>query len=230
MRMKKHLTITLLLVAFVFGIAAPASAKVITVQKGDSMWYIAKRYNVSFAEVLRLNKQHHVNVNLIHPGDKIYLPEKGTGAHTAQNSETDNIGHGNETAVQTEIPGQAEAVLNLVNAERKKQGLNALTLSANLTNIANVKAKDMAVNNYFDHTSPTYGSPFQMMQRFGVSYRSAGENIAAGQRTPDEVMQAWLNSSGHRANILNKNYTELGVGYYKGGSYGVYWAQEFIGK
>lgn len=69
-----------------------------------------------------------------------------------------------------------------------------------------------------------------MMQKYGIHYKSAGENIAAGQRTPDEVMQAWMNSSGHRANILNAKYTELGVGYYKGGSYGVYWVQEFIGN
>ena len=88
----------------------------------------------------------------------------------------------------------------------------------------------MAVNRYFSHQSPTYGSPFDMLKKFGVSYRSAGENIAAGQRTPQEVMNAWMNSSGHRANILNKNYTELGVGYYKGGSYGHYWVQTFVGK
>lgn len=161
MYMKKLLTTSLLLVALVFGLSDAASAKIITVQKGDSMWKIAQRYNVSFAEVLRLNRQHHVDVNLIHPNDKIYLPDKGTGTHTAQNSQSDNIGHGNETAVQTEIPSQGEAVLNLVNAERKKQGLNALTLSQSLSNVANMKAKDMAVNKYFDHTSPTYGSPFE---------------------------------------------------------------------
>lgn len=227
--MRKHLFL-LLLVALVFGFSAEASAKVITVQKGDTMWKIAQRYNVPFSEVVRLNKQHHVDINLIHPNDKIYLPEKGTGTGTNQHSASDNIAHGNETAVQTEIPSQAEAVLNLVNAERKKQGLTALKLSQELTNVATIKSKDMAENGYFDHTSPTYGSPFQMMQRFGISYRSAGENIAAGQRTPDEVMQAWMASSGHRANILNKSYTELGVGYYKGGKYGVYWTQEFISK
>lgn len=226
--MKKIITL-MLSVAFVFGFASLTSAKTITVKPGDSMWNIAKRYNVSFSEVLKLNK-HYDNQHLIFPGDKIEIPDGSHGVTTNQSSETDNIAHGNATAIQTEKPGNAEAVLNIVNAERKKQGLKPLTLSNELTNIATMKSKDMADKKYFSHTSPTYGSPFEMLQHFGVKYRSAGENIAAGQRTPDEVMQAWLNSSGHRANILNPGYTELGVGYYKGGSYGVYWTQLFTGK
>ena len=227
--MKKLLTL-LSSVAFVFLIASQAEASAITVKSGDSMWKIAKRYNVSFVEVLRINIKHHINPNLIHVGDIVYIPDGSNGTNTGQSSANDNIAHGNETALQTEKPAQAEAVLNLVNAERKKQGLNALTLSTKLTSIATTKAQDMAQNNYFSHTSPTYGSPFEMLQRFGVSYRTAGENIAAGQRTPEEVMQSWMNSSGHRANILNAKYTELGVGYYKGGSYGSYWVQLFTGK
>ena len=186
------------------------------------MWLIAKRYNVSFSEVLRLN-QHYSNQHLIHAGDVINIPDGSHGTSTNQGS----VGHGNETAVETEIPSQAEAVLNLVNAERKKAGLKSLTLSDKLTSLASAKSKDMANKNYFSHTSPTYGTPFEMLKSYNVSYKSAGENIAAGQRTPDEVMQAWMNSSGHRANILNKNYNQLGVGYYKGGSYGVYWTQLF---
>ena len=195
------------------------------------MWKIAKEYNVPFSILLDLNK-HFKNQHLIYPGEKIILPHNahGTGAETSENSETDNIGKGNATAVQTEIPAQAEAVLNLVNAERQKAGLKSLTLSDNLTRIAKMKAQDMADKNYFSHTSPTYGSPFEMLQAFGVTYKTAGENIAAGQRTPDEVMESWMNSSGHRANILNANYTELGVGYTTGGSYGTEWVQLFVGK
>ena len=83
---------------------------------------------------------------------------------------------------------------------------------------------------YFDHTSPTYGSPFDMMKTFNISYKAAGENIAMGQRTPSEVMTDWMNSSGHRANILNSNFTELGVGIYKGANGTIYWTQMFIGK
>lgn len=227
--MKKYLTL-LLSVALVFGFASQSYAKEITVQKGDTMWKIAKRYNVPFLEVLRLNLKHHIDVNLIHPNDIIYLPEKGTGTSTGNASSGDKIPEKDNTPVQSDVSQQAKEVLRLVNEERAKQGLKSLTLSTTLSNIATVKSKDMAVNNYFSHQSPTYGSPFQMMQHFGVTYRSAGENIAAGQRTAQEVMTAWMNSSGHRANILNGSYTELGVGYYKGGSYGHYWTQEFIGK
>lgn len=227
--MKKQLILYSLLVALVFGFALPSSAAEITVKKGDSMWLIAKRYNINFVEILRLNK-HFINQHLIHPNDKIIIPDGSHGTATNEHSESDSIGHGNSTAVQTEIPAQAEAVLNLVNAERMKRGLSVLTLSDNLTHIAKMKAQDMAQNNYFSHTSPTYGTPFEMLQHFGVSYKAAGENIAAGQRTPEEVMEAWMNSSGHRANILGTKYTELGVGYYAGGSYGTEWVQLFVGK
>lgn len=85
----------------------------------------------------------------------------------------------------------------------------------------------MQANNYFSHTSPTYGSPFDMMQQYGISYQSAGENIARGQSTPEEVVRAWMNSEGHRANILNGNYTHIGVGFEQNGNY---WTQMFIRK
>jgi len=96
--------------------------------------------------------------------------------------------------------------------------------------MARDKSADMRDHHYFSHQSPTYGSPFDMMKKYGISYTTAGENIAAGQTTPEEVVQAWMNSEGHRANILNPNYTAIGVGYVKGGSYGSYWTQDFIGK
>ena len=83
---------------------------------------------------------------------------------------------------------------------------------------------------YFDHTSPTYGSPFDMMKKFNISYNTAGENIAMGQKTPSEVMNSWMNSSGHRANILNSTYTELGVGIQKDSNGTIYWTQMFIGR
>ncbi|WP_083679497.1 CAP domain-containing protein [Paenibacillus amylolyticus] len=119
----------------------------------------------------------------------------------------------------------ATQVVKLVNAERAKAGLSALSSDALLDKVAVAKVKDMSNNNYFDHQSPTYGSPFDMMKQFGVTYSYAGENIAKGQKTPQEVVTAWMNSEGHRANILSKNFTHIGVGYFNG-----YWAQEFIGK
>ena len=88
----------------------------------------------------------------------------------------------------------------------------------------------MINKNYFSHTSPTYGSPFDMMKKFNISYRAAGENIAKGQKTPAEVVKAWMNSQGHRENILNSKYTEIGVGVAKDSKGTLYWTQMFIGK
>jgi len=120
-----------------------------------------------------------------------------------------------------------QRVVELTNAERAKQGLPALKIDTELSKVARIKSEDMQKNNYFDHNSPTYGSPFDMMKKFGISYTSAGENIAQGQRTPEEVVQAWMNSAGHRANILNNGFTHIGVGYIESGNY---WTQQFITK
>ncbi len=117
-------------------------------------------------------------------------------------------------------------VVRLVNLEREKAGLAALTLDTALTRTARLKSQDMHDRGYFDHNSPTYGTPFQLMKAQGVSYRTAGENIAMGYRTPEAVVAAWMNSPGHRANILNASYTKIGVGYVSDGSY---WTQHFTG-
>jgi uncharacterized YkwD family protein len=105
--------------------------------------------------------------------------------------------------------------------------MRELTYNWELSRVARYKSEDMRDNSYFSHTSPVYGSPFQMIKAFGITYRTAGENIARGQRTPEEVVNAWMNSSGHRANILNPSFTEIGVGYAASGNY---WTQMFIGK
>lgn len=118
-------------------------------------------------------------------------------------------------------------MVELTNKERAKQGLKALSVDSKLSKSARAKSQDMKDKNYFSHTSPTYGSPFDQMKQFGITYKSAGENIAQGQRSPQEVVTAWMNSEGHRANILNKSYTHIGVGYVKSGNY---WTQQFIGK
>ena len=117
------------------------------------------------------------------------------------------------------------AVVELTNAERAKAGLQPLKTYAPLMNSARVKSQDMKDKNYFSHTSPTYGSPFDQMKSLGISYTAAGENIAKGQKTAEEVVTAWMNSEGHRANILNANYTHIGVGYVKDGNI---WTQQFI--
>ena len=118
-------------------------------------------------------------------------------------------------------------MLDLTNQERAKNGVPALKLDVELSKVAREKSRDMQAKGYFDHNSPTYGSPFDMMKKFGISYRSAGENIAMGQQSPQEVVNAWMNSEGHRKNILNANYTHIGIGHVAQGNY---WTQMFIGK
>lgn len=120
-------------------------------------------------------------------------------------------------------------VVQLVNQQRAANGLKALTVNSSLTKTATLKSEDMAKLNYFDHQSPTYGSPFDMMKQYGITYRSAGENIAMGQKTPQQVMDGWMNSPGHRANILNSSYTQIGVGIAKNSQGQYIWTQQFIG-
>ncbi|MFF2450689.1 CAP domain-containing protein [Neobacillus sp. NPDC058068] len=120
-----------------------------------------------------------------------------------------------------------QQVIDLTNTQRSKNGLPALKADTQLNSVAQKKALDMQQNHYFSHTSPTYGSPFDMMRDFGVTYKSAGENIAQGQRSPQEVVTAWMNSEGHRKNILSANFTHIGVGFEEAGKH---WSQMFIGK
>lgn len=131
-------------------------------------------------------------------------------------------------ALSSNIGAYEQQVVDLANKERAAAGLSALKVNTKLAGMAEKKAEDLRDNHYFDHNSPVYGSPFDMMRQFGISYQSAGENIAKGQRTPEEVMNGWMNSPGHRANILNSSYTEIGVGYVTDGNGTGYWVQEFI--
>ena len=126
----------------------------------------------------------------------------------------------------SEVSSYEKQVVELVNKERASKGLSPLTLNTELSRVARIKSEDMRDNGYFSHNSPTYGSPFDMMKSFGISYRTAGENIAMGQQSPEAVVTAWMNSDGHRANILNANFTQIGVGYAANGNY---WTQMFIG-
>jgi len=130
----------------------------------------------------------------------------------------------------TENDKLVKEVVTLVNQERAKVGLAPLKENLQLSNVAKLKSEDMATKNYFSHTSPTYGSPFDMMKKFGITYSAAGENIAMGQQTPASVMSAWMNSPGHKANILSANFTEIGVGIAKNADGSIYWTQQFIGK
>lgn len=159
-------------------------------------------------------------------------PDNNTSTTPEQNTDStpSNPSTTPEQNTSTDFSSYQQQVLDLVNAERTKRGISALTLDSSLSSVATKKSQDMVNKNYFDHTSPTYGSPFDMMKQFGISYRTAGENIAKGQKTPQEVVIAWMNSEGHRKNILNPDFTNLGVGIAKDSNGTTYWTQMFIGK
>ena len=120
-----------------------------------------------------------------------------------------------------------QQVVELVNVERQKAGLPALKIDSAISNVARTKSKDMAVNNYFAHQSPTYGSAGDMLTKYGIKWSAWGENIASGQRTPQAVVTAWMNSPGHRANILSSNFGRIGVGYVTNSNGTPYWTQVF---
>ena len=201
--MKKFLSLclSLLLCGALFLPAAAADATH-TVAKGDTMWKVAVKYQIGVSEIIAANPQI-TNPNLIYPGQVLTIPGK-----------------------DTTVEAYEAEVIRLVNEIRVQCGLQPRKTNWELSRVARYKSQDMVDKHYFSHTSPTYGSPFQMMKAFGLSYRTAGENIAYGQRTPQEVVNAWMNSSGHRANILNSSYTQIGVGYVANGNY---WTQMFIG-
>lgn len=204
--MFRKLLLTITLAASFFTVPVITSAQTVyTVQPGDSLWKIAVRYQVGISEIIAANKQFP-NPNLIYPGQKVNIPNLNATKSIEQQ------------------------VINLTNQERAKNGLKPLIADWELSRVARYKSMDMRDKNYFSHDSPTYGSPFTMMKNFGIHYRSAGENIAAGQPTPQEVVRAWMNSPGHRQNILSSSYTHIGVGYAKGGTRNYYWTQQFISK
>jgi len=184
----------------VIGVSAATSH---TVVSGDTMWKIAVRYQVGLSEIKAANPQIS-NPDLIYPGQVLTIP-------TVSNS----------------VTSYEQEVIRLVNEIRVQNGLSKLTYNWELGRVARFKSQDMHDNRYFSHTSPVYGTPFQMIKSFGITYRSAGENIARGQTSPQAVVNAWMNSAGHRANILNASFTQIGVGYVADGHY---WTQMFIGK
>lgn len=132
-----------------------------------------------------------------------------------------------EELKQKELMEMEGEVVRLVNIEREKAGLAALKTSIEVSNVARIKSEDMAKNNYFNHNSPTYGSPFEMMDYYGVIYNAAGENIAMGHPTAKLVVEGWMNSPGHRANILESMFKKIGVGLYQTENGTNYWTQMF---
>lgn len=162
-----------------------------------------------------------VSKNYIKP---IY-PNSSSGGSTSNKGSSSNSG----TSQITTMNSDEREVFELINKQRTNNGLKALTVDNEVQRVARIKAQDMVNNNYFSHTSPTYGSPFDMMKSFGISYKTAGENIA-GNSTNNGAVTAWMNSSGHRANILNSSFNYTGIGVVSSPKYGKMYVQMFIGK
>lgn len=136
---------------------------------------------------------------------------------------------GTSNATTTTATSNVQIVLNLINNERKKAGKTALVLDSTLTRLAQIKSDDMVKNNYFSHNSPTYGSPFKMIQDEGISYKAAGENIA-GNPSLDAAVTSWMNSETHKKNILSTAYNYVGIGVTTSKTYGYVVVAMFIGK
>ena len=200
----KKLTALAAAMLLTVSLTSPASAAGLThtVVRGDTMWKLAVKYQVGTREIIDANPQIP-NPDLIYPGQILNIPQVSDTVLSFENE-----------------------VIRLVNEIRVENGLKPLTTNWELSRVARYKSEDMSAKKYFSHTSPTYGTPFQMIKAFGLTSRSAGENLAYGYKTPAAVVEGWMNSSGHRANILNPSYTQIGVGYCANGNY---WTQMFIG-
>jgi uncharacterized YkwD family protein/spore coat assembly protein SafA len=198
---KKMIAISIVLLLFIPAITISA-AQQYEVKHGDTLWKISVWHKIGLSEIIEANEQIP-NPDLIYPGQIVTIPD---------------IDH---------IKKIEHQVIQYTNQERQKHGLAPLKPDWQLSRVARYKSTDMMKQGYFSHTSPTYGSPFKMMRDFNISYQAAAENIAKGQTTPYAVVKAWMESPGHRANILNGKYTHIGVGYVSEGNY---WTQLFVSK
>lgn len=171
-------------------------------------WYVIQTENDSLGAV------SSKYVKLIYP-------------NTSNNQNTSSGGTTNTTT--SELTQDEQEVFDLINSKRVANGLSSLKIDDELQNVARIKAQDMVDNNYFSHTSPVYGSPFDMIKKFGISYRTAGENIA-GNSSNSGAVNAWMNSPGHKANILNSSFNYTGIGVVKSPKYGKVYVQMFMGK
>ena len=187
----------------------------IRVFAGVGNWYIVQ---VEGDFIGAVSKQY---VKPIYANSTNTTGSTGTSQNT-NNNNSDNTGSTSLTADELEV-------FNLINQERTKNGLAALKIDNEVQKVARIKAQDMVDKNYFAHESPTYGSPFDLLNSFKISYRTAGENIA-GNSSNSAAVTAWMNSSGHRANILNGNFNYTGIGVVNSPKYGKIYVQMFIGK
>jgi len=220
----------------------PGVMDVYNVHAKDTLWIISRKYKIKLDAIIDANPELP-DPDLIYPGDQIKVPldhkindmldiadsdfDKGDGK-TKIRSNVVQGRYAGDTPVTQENSEEKE-LLELINRERAKAGLRSVKLCASIGTAARIKADEMSAKQYFSHTSPVYGSPFEMLRSFGITYKTAGENIAKGQKAPNAVLGAWMNSEGHRANILNQDFEEIGIGYASDGKV-TYWVLILLGK
>lgn len=209
------------------------------VQAGDTLFRISGRFNTTVTELRRINR---LSGDTIRVGQLLLVPLRNTQPAQSRPAPAPSqpvpapapapVPSVPSQPAPTPVSGLTQAeqqMLNLVNQERTSRGLRALQADLEVTRLARLKSQDMINLGYFAHQSPTYGSPFDMMRSAGVTYRTAGENLA-GAASVERAHNALMNSPGHRANILNPNYTHIGIGAISGGRYGMMFTQMFVGR
>ncbi|KOP69640.1 hypothetical protein AMS59_22185 [Lysinibacillus sp. FJAT-14745] len=197
-------------------------------QLSNHKWYVnVPQIQAPSKEVQAPSKEVQVPVNNQTPTNNKQATNNNTQTTQKDNNTATAPSKSTPSTTTSDVSAFEQEVVKLTNAERTKAGLAPFKTDDQLMAAAREKSQDMQSKNYFSHTSPTFGSPFDRMKALGITYKSAGENIAQGQRTPQEVVKAWMDSPGHRANILNEKFTHIGVGYVKSGNY---WTQQFIQK
>lgn len=159
----------------------------------------------------------------------IYPSSSGSSGSNSGSSSSSSGSSSSGTSNTTSLSSDEKEVFDLINKQRTNNGLSALKMDSEALNVARIKAQDMVDNNYFSHNSPIYGTPFQMLNSFKVTYKTAGENIA-GNSSNSGAVTAWMNSSGHKANILNSSFNYTGIGVVKSSKYGKIYVQIFLGK
>ena len=184
----------------------------IRVLAGIGEWYVIQTEGDYIGAV---SKKY---IKAIYPNSSGNTENNTSGGNTSNSTQTSNNMNSDE-----------QEVFNLINKQRTNNGLSALKVDAEVQRVARIKAEDMVANNYFSHQSPTYGSPFDMLKSFKISYKTAGENIAANSSNSGAVT-SWMNSSGHKANILNSSFNYTGIGVVSSSKYGKIFVQMFIGK
>ncbi|MBR2471625.1 MAG: hypothetical protein IKB55_02965 [Clostridia bacterium] len=224
----KKLTKTLsigMALTMAIGISASAACPITEALKGGNL--------SSLKDYINCNKGICIGTNISGSSIQELLDKLGIKNETEEKPEIEeSVPETEESTPQAPTNASAfeKRVLELVNIERAKYGLSALQWSNELASVARAHSKDMNDRGFFSHTNPDGKSAFDRIKAAGISYSYAAENIAAGQSTPEAVVEGWMNSKGHRENILNPNLKYLGVGFYEGnGTYKYYWTQNFTG-